>query len=104
MSLGRMINETSIESSRRRTTGIHRKNKADNAMDNKFRCDSNSRVTFASSDAHDGPRTDISFLLLNMNQSFVHLGPRNATKNYPQGIILFVIKFKMLYLINVLLD
>ena len=50
-----------------------------------YKCNSNSRVTFASSDVHDGPRTDISFLLLSMNHSFVHLGPRNATTNYPQG-------------------
>ena len=54
-----------------------------------FKCDSNLRLTFASSDAHDGPRTDISYTLLKMNQAFVHLGPRNATKNYPQGKLFF---------------
>ena len=56
-----------------------------NEYSGNYKCDSNSRVTFASSDVHDGPRTDISFLLLSMNHSFVHLGPRNATTNYPQG-------------------
>ena len=49
------------------------------------KCDSNARLIFASSDIHDGPRTDISFTLLKMNQSFVHLVPRNATKNFPRG-------------------
>ena len=87
MSLGRMINETNLENSQINTAKNERKNKVDNAMSHKFKCDANSRVTFASSDVHDGPRTDVSFLLLNMNQSFVHLGPRNATKNYPQGKI-----------------
>ena len=77
MNIGRNINEIhQIDSNR---------NVEENEYKRKYKCDSSSRVTFASSDVHDGPRTDISFLLLNMNHSFVHLGPRNATTNYPQG-------------------
>ena len=76
-SLGRMINETT-----KNKKDLDEKRNEDSDI---FYCDSNSRLTFASSDVHDGPRTDISFTLLKMNQSFVHLGPRNATKNYPQG-------------------
>ena len=53
--------------------------------DSNIKCNINSSITFASSDAHDGPRTDISYVLLDMNQTFLHIGPRNASKNYPQG-------------------
>lgn len=85
MRLGRMINETILDDSERSTIRNGEKDNVDISMDDEFICNSNSYITFASSDLHDGPRTDISFHLLNMNHSFVHLGPRNATKNYPQG-------------------
>ena len=77
ISLGRMINETIQDKSMSDINETqHRYN---------YNCDSNAKLIFASSDVHDGPRTDISFTLLRMNQSFVHLGPRNATRNYPRG-------------------
>ena len=92
MRLGRRINETIQENSQPSTITSAEKNRVDISMDDNFMCNSNSYITFASSDLHDGPRTDISFHLLNMNHSFVHLGPRNATKNYPQGKLFYHIK------------
>ena len=77
LGLGRVINETIQDKSMSDIKGNqHRYNP---------KCDSNARLIFASSDVHDGPRTDISFTLLQMSQSFVHLGPRNATRNFPRG-------------------
>ena len=85
-SLGRYINETGDKN--------HNQNLGSNLLEahqvtgsvSNIKCDSRERLVFASSDAHDGPRTDISFVLLSMNQTFLHIGPRNATKNYPQGL------------------
>ena len=85
MNLGRKINETGLDSEK--TPSEDKTAVLPDEKKNIYsECDSTSHLTFASSDAHDGPRTDISFVLLNMNQSFLHIGPRNASKNYPQGM------------------
>ena len=83
--LGRFINETGQDNHDRVNKKDSNGKKNHRIKFDRFHCDSKLGVTFASSDVHDGPRTDISFVLLKMNQSFVHIGPRNATKNYPQG-------------------
>ena len=86
MQLGRLINET-LEVHQGKNLKMNNIQKYSNRSIYEYNpsCDSNSMLTFASADAHDGPRTDISYVLLNMNQKFLHIGPRNATKNYPQG-------------------
>ena len=86
MQLGRLINET-LEAHQEKNLKMNNIEKYSNRSIYEYNpsCDSNSMLTFASADAHDGPRTDISYVLLNMNQKFLHIGPRNATKNYPQG-------------------
>ena len=63
--------------------------------DVKSNCDSEkySSIIFGSSDVHDGPRTDISSILLNMNQTYVHVGPREISKNYPRVLELPGLKF-----------
>ena len=86
MQLGRLINET-LEAHQEKNLKMNNIQKYSNRSVYEYNpsCDSNAMLTFASADAHDGPRTDISYVLLNMNQKFLHIGPRNATKNYPQG-------------------
>ena len=46
-------------------------------------CDGH-HVVFGSSDLHNGPKTDMSSVLASMNQTFVYIGPKKPSKNYPE--------------------
>ena len=57
-------------------------------------CDSQKfNVVFGTSDLHDGPRTDMSSTLATLNQTFIHVGPRKISQNYPDVVKLPQVKF-----------
>jgi hypothetical protein len=66
----------------------HKINRINISVDFEIRsklCDnSKHHVVFGTSDLHDGPRTDMSSVLAHLNQTFVHVGPRKLSQNYPE--------------------
>ena len=74
-------------------TPIRNANTNNESAKDRTYCDKNQNsVVFGSSDLHDGPRTDISSTLANLNQTFIHIGPRKLTKFYPKVPMLAQVK------------